>query len=111
MGRTSYSPARGYIQQIPHLYNSSGRVKTMRSQREVKKYVGRMLPDAAKARVGRVYNYVRARRADRRFEPVALSQNAVDGAPRHVVCVVADALRADVIDAETTCRGAPSTAF
>ena len=74
----------------------------MTSFRKYKKQIGRILPNSSRAHVSRAYNYVQARRADRRFSPVALDQNAANDASQHVVCVVVDALRADVIDAETT---------
>ena len=73
----------------------------MISRRRFEKYIGRALPDPAKEHVGRVYNHVRVRRANLRFTPVSLDRDAANDAPQHVVCVAVDALRADVINAET----------
>ena len=74
----------------------------MVSIRRFKKSIGRILPDSAKTPVGRIYNHARTQQADRQFRPVALDQEGEGGGPRHVVCVVVDALRADAIDVETT---------
>lgn len=67
----------------------------------------RLTDDGALARVAalrtRVADWVRARRADRAFRRRTLSDGtpAAD-APRHVVVVVVDALRADAVDLDLT---------
>ncbi|MFC7097676.1 sulfatase-like hydrolase/transferase [Halobaculum marinum] len=63
------------------------------------------LPYGVKRLLAVPYNHVQRVRADRAFARRAREfQSLTPGAdaPRHVVCVVVDALRADVVDAETT---------
>lgn len=51
----------------------------------------------------RAADWLRERRADRRFRRRDLpASTPADGAPRHVVCVVVDALRADAVDPALT---------
>ncbi|WP_255197780.1 sulfatase-like hydrolase/transferase [Halorarius litoreus] len=61
------------------------------------------LPDSVKRRLAGPYNRVQTARADREFRrrDRESRQPAAD-APRHVVCVVVDALRADAVDPATT---------
>ena len=65
--------------------------------------LGERLPAGVKRRLAGPYNRVQIARADREFRGRDLPtlDPAVD-APRHVVCVVVDALRADAIDPGTT---------
>ena len=61
------------------------------------------LPDGVKRRLAGPYNRIQTVRADREFARREIdSLRPAAGAPRHVVCVVVDALRADAIDPETT---------
>ncbi|MFC7071402.1 sulfatase-like hydrolase/transferase [Halobaculum lipolyticum] len=63
------------------------------------------LPHGVKRLLAVPYNRVQRVRADREFAGRADGFPALspaDDAPDHVVCVVVDALRADVVDAETT---------
>jgi arylsulfatase A-like enzyme len=70
---------------------------------EVTRRVVERLPDGVKRRLAGPYNRVQTARADREFrrrERPRLTPGA--DAPRHVVCVVVDALRADAVEPETT---------
>ena len=63
------------------------------------------LPYGVKRLLAVPYNHVQRVRADRSFRRRAASfesRTPAPDAPRHVVCVVVDALRADAVDAETT---------
>jgi arylsulfatase A-like enzyme len=61
------------------------------------------LPGGVKRRLAGPYNRIQTARADREFRRREVEpKRPGDDAPRHVVCVVVDALRADAIDPETT---------
>lgn len=65
--------------------------------------IGERLPEGVKQRLAGPYNRVQIARADQEFRERTLPDlDPGPDAPRHVVCVVVDALRADAVDPETT---------
>lgn len=67
--------------------------------------LARRVPEEVKGRLAGPYTRVRAARADRRFRRRQQDRPSLapaGDAPRHVVCVVVDALRADAVDPRTT---------
>ena len=66
---------------------------------DVLRYV---VPDRLKPHLAGVYNNIRSARADHRFTPAKRDFEEPSDEPRHVVLVVVDALRDDVITPETT---------
>ncbi|WP_277554142.1 sulfatase-like hydrolase/transferase [Halobaculum limi] len=72
---------------------------------DVTRRLAQRLPHSVKRLLAVPYNRVQRVRADRSFAHRAdqfPSLAPANDAPRHVVCVVVDALRADVVDSETT---------
>lgn len=70
---------------------------------DLKRTLVRVLPPAAKRALAVPYDLAQTWRADRQFATRDLpSYEPADDAPRHVVCVVVDALRADRVSSDTT---------
>jgi arylsulfatase A-like enzyme len=70
--------------------------------RKLKSAVGSILPDRARSIAGKGYNRIQAFKSTQEFNRRSLPDATRDeDAPRHVICVVVDALRADSVTEST----------
>lgn len=69
----------------------------------IKRSLIETLPPSAKRLLAVPYDLYQTRRADQQFKTKKFPDNEpAEDAPRHIICVVVDALRADHVDDETT---------